>query len=176
MAMDEQKRIELAIRGDEQALAQILHDHYPFLLKYLMKVTVNKALAEDLAQETMLKCIEKIALYNGTSKFSSWLMTIATRLYIDQMRRKKIEHQWREQEQAMRQIRWQIQNRQEDWTDAMEALFRLGYEARVPILLKHYYGYAYEEIAEIMKVPIGTVKSRVFNGLQQLRKELVPHE
>ncbi|OPA74330.1 RNA polymerase sigma factor SigY [Paenibacillus selenitireducens] len=172
--MDEQQRIEQAIRGDNQALAQLLHEHYTFLMKYLIKVTMNPTLAEDLVQETMLKCIEKISSYNGTSKFSSWLITIATRLYIDMMRRKKVEQRWQEQEQALRKVQWHMQQQQEAWTDAIDALSKMRYEIRLPILLKHYYGYAYEDIAEMMDIPIGTVKSRIYNGLQQLRKELMP--
>jgi len=173
--MDEQQRINLAIRGDDQALAQLLHDHYTFLMKYLIKVTMNPSLAEDLVQETMLKCIEKIAYYNGSSKFSSWMITIATRLYIDMMRKRKVEQRWQEQEQALRGVQWHMQQHQEAWTDAIDALSRLRYDMRLPILLKHYYGYAYEEIAEMMDIPQGTVKSRIYNGLQQLRKELMPN-
>lgn len=65
-----------------------------------MKVTLHPQIAEDLTQETMMKCIEKIQLYNGESKFSSWLIKIATNLFIDQHRRKKREKNWLEQEQA----------------------------------------------------------------------------
>ncbi|WP_258209712.1 RNA polymerase sigma factor SigY [Paenibacillus radicibacter] len=170
--MDEQQRIELAKRGDDQALAQLLHEHYTFLTKYLIKVTMNPTLAEDLVQDTMLRCIEKISLYNGTSKFSSWMITIATRLYMDLMRRRKVEQRWQEQEQALRQIQWHMQQHQEVWTDTIEALSKMRYEMRLPILLKHYYGYAYDEIAEMMDIHVGTVKSRIHNGIQQLRKEL----
>ncbi|GIP29985.1 RNA polymerase sigma factor SigY [Paenibacillus sp. J23TS9] len=174
--MDEQKQIKCAQRGDSQAMAQLLQSHYSFLMKYLIKMTMNPALAEDIAQETMLRCIEKIKLYNGKSKFSSWLITLATRIYIDQMRRKQVEKQWKDQEQALRQTEWQLKHQLEAWTDAVQALSRLSYEWRLPILLKHYYGYTQDEIAEIMDIPPGTVKSRIYHGLQQLRKELTTDE
>ncbi len=157
-------------------MAQLLQSHYSFLMKYLIKMTMNPALAEDIAQETMLRCIEKIKLYNGKSKFSSWLITLATRIYIDQMRRKQVEKQWKDQEQALRQTEWQLKHQLEAWTDAVQALSRLSYEWRLPILLKHYYGYTQDEIAEIMDIPPGTVKSRIYHGLQQLRKELTTDE
>lgn len=174
--MEEHKLIKRAQRGDSQAMAQLLHAHYSFLTKYLIKMTMNPELAEDVAQETMLKCIEKIHQYNGKSKFSSWMITIATRIYIDQMRRTKVEKQWRDREQASRRTEWQIKAQHEEWTDAMQALSRLGYEWRLPILLKHYYGYSYDEIADMMDIPPGTVKSRIHHGLQQLRKELATDE
>ncbi|MWV46814.1 RNA polymerase sigma factor SigY [Paenibacillus sp. HJL G12] len=174
--MDEHKQIKRAQRGDEQAMAQLLQAHYSFLMKYLIKMTMNPVIAEDLAQETMLRCIEKIHLYNGKSKFSSWLITLATRIYIDQMRRSQVEKRWKDQEQVLRQTEWQLKHHQEAWTDAVQALSLLTYEWRLPILLKHYYGYTYDEIAEIMDIPPGTVKSRIYHGLQQLRKELTTDE
>ncbi|GIP46246.1 RNA polymerase sigma factor SigY [Paenibacillus sp. J45TS6] len=174
--MEEHKLIKRAQRGDSQAMVQLLHAHYSFLTKYLIKMTMNPELAEDVAQETMLKCIEKIHQYNGKSKFSSWMITIATRIYIDQMRRTKVEKQWRDREQASRRTEWQIKAQHEEWTDAMQALSILGYEWRLPILLKHYYGYSYDEIADMMDIPAGTVKSRIHHGLQQLRKELATDE
>lgn len=174
--MDEQKQIKRAQRGDSQAMAQLLQSHYSFLMKYLIKMTMNPALAEDVAQETMLRCIEKIRLYNSKSKFSSWLITLATRIYIDQMRRTQVEKRWKDQEQALRQTEWQLKHQKEAWTDAVQALSGLSYEWRLPILLKHYYGYSYDEIADIMDIAPGTVKSRVHHGLQQLRKELKTDE
>ncbi|BFH60994.1 RNA polymerase sigma factor SigY [Paenibacillus azoreducens] len=174
--VDEQKQIERARRGDEHAMAKLLQTHYSFLMKYLVKMTMNPVLAEDLAQETMLRCIEKIHLYNEKSKFSSWLITLATRIYIDQMRRNRTEKNWRDQERAFRLTEWQLKHQKEAWTDAVQALSRLDYEWRLPILLKHYYGYTYDEIADMMDIPPGTVKSRIHNGLQQLRKELTTDE
>lgn len=176
LRLEELKQIERAQRGDSQAMAQLLQAHYSFLMKYLVKMTMNPAMAEDLAQETMLRCIEKIHLYNGKSKFSSWLITLATRIYIDQMRRTRVEKHWKDQEQALRRTEWQLKARREEWTDAMQALSRLGYEWRLPILLKHFYGYAYDEIADMMDIPPGTVKSRIHHGLQQVRKELTTDE
>lgn len=173
---EEQENIKRAIKGDERALAHLLHQHYSFLMKYLLKVTMNPILAEDLTQETMLKCIEKIHLYNGKSKFSSWLITIATRLYIDGMRRKQLERKWQEQEQPRRLMQWQLEQAQEQWTDILEVLASVSYDVRLPILLKHYYGYSYEEIAQLMSIPMGTVKSRIYNGLAQIRRELNDNE
>ena len=69
-----------------------------------------------------------------------------------------------------------LPTRQDDWPDALDALGALNYDIRVPILLKHYYGFDYEEIARWLDIPIGTVKSRLHNGLKQLRKELSDDE
>jgi RNA polymerase sigma-70 factor (ECF subfamily) len=174
--MEELKLIKQAKKGDSSALAILLRENYPFLVKYLIKITLQPQLAEDLAQDTMVKCIEKISLYNGSSKFSSWLITIATNLFIDSTRKQKREKLWSEQEKALRKVQWQLENSNEEWNVAIEALFHLSEELRIPIILKHYYGYSYDEISKLMGIPEGTVKSRIHNGLISIRKELSSDE
>ncbi len=78
-----------------------------------MKVILHPQNAEDLIQETMMKCIEKIQLYNGESKFFSWFITIATNLFIDQHRRKKQEKNWLGKERALRKMEWNAANMNE---------------------------------------------------------------
>jgi RNA polymerase sigma-70 factor, ECF subfamily len=168
--------VKKAQKGDHLAFAVLFKENYPFLVKYLMKVTMNPDYSEELAQETMTKCIQKIQLYNGKSKFSTWLIAIATNTYIDQCRKKKYEKKWQEQEVIDRKIKWHFESRNEEWNDALGALGKLSDEVRIPIVLKHYYGYSYEEIAELMKISAGTVKSRVHNGLIAVRKELKINE
>lgn len=174
--MDERDLINSAKRGDSLAFAMLFKENYPFLVKYLIKVTMKPDVAEDLAQETMMKSMEKIKLYNGKAKFSSWLITIATNLYIDDLRKKKREQSYQQQEQALRKMKWQFENQSEEWTDVLSALGRLSDEIRIPIVLKHYYGYSYEEIADMLHIALGTVKSRIHNGIQTVRKELRPNE
>ncbi|WP_379162977.1 RNA polymerase sigma factor SigY [Paenibacillus sp. sgz5001063] len=169
-------RIIRAQQGDTSALAVLLRDHYAFLYKYLIKATMDPSLAEELAQDTMVRCMEKIAAYNGASSFTSWLITIATRLYIDKKRRWKLEKQWKQQEEGVRSIRWRFESRNLEWSEVLDALSRLTSAQRMAVLLKHYYGYGYEEIADILQIPSGTAKSRVASGLHQLRKELSDDE
>lgn len=168
--MDES--VKKAKEGDHLAFALLFKESYPFLVKYLMKITMNPDTAEEIAQETMAKCVQKIQLYNGQSKFSTWLISIATNIYIDQCRKKKREKSWQEQAEIDRKLKWHFESRNEEWNDALTALGKLIESVRVPIILKHYYGYSYEEIAEMMKLSSGTVKSRVHNGIKAVRREL----
>ncbi len=169
--MTEKDWIKKAKKGDHEAFAFLFKEHYPFLIKYLIKVTMNRDIAEELAQDTMAKCVEKIHQYNGKAKFSSWLITIATNRYIDQQRKKKNEIKFQAEEMS-RKLKWQVESRNEEWNDVLDALSKLDDEIRLPIVLKHYYGYSYEEIGVLVRLPEGTVKSRVFYGIQELRKEL----
>lgn len=170
--MDEKELIISAKNGDHRSFAVLFRNHYPLLVKYLMKITMNPDIAEEMAQATMAKCVEKIHLFNGKSKFSSWLISIATNMYIDQHRKQKRERQWNEGEAASRKLQWHIESRNEEWTDALAALSKLTDEMRIPLILKHYYGYSYEEIGEILNIAAGTAKSRVHHGLLAVRREL----
>ncbi len=170
--MEDKELILSAKRGDQSSFAMLFQKNYPFLVKYLLKVTMNPDIAEDLAQETMAKCIEKIHLYESKSKFSSWLISIATNLYIDRQRKKKREKKWLQEEEIFRKLKWQVEHRNEEWNDALTALGKLNEDVRIPIILKHYYGYSYDEIGTMMKVSPGTIKSRVHNGILFVRKEL----
>ncbi|WP_244671063.1 RNA polymerase sigma factor SigY [Bacillus sp. NTK034] len=173
--MEEKDLLISAKRGDQLAFAMLFKNNYPFLVKYLIKITMNPDAAEELAQETMAKCVEKIGLFNGKSKFSSWLISIATNLYIDQKRKSKRERNWKAEEEVSRRMKWHLESRNEEWNDALSALGKLKDGIRIPIVLKHYYGYSYEEIGEMMKISSGTVKSRVHNGIMSVREELKLH-
>jgi len=174
MRTAELEEVRRAAEGDDSALAALLQRHYSFVYKYLVKVTMDPNLAEEIVQDTMIRCMENIRRYDGTSAFSSWMVTIGTRIYIDRIRRKKREQSWLDliRHQAIRRFRWQLESRNEEWTDVMDAMTRLTPEHRVTVLLKHYYGYSYDEIGDMLGIPAGTAKSRTAYGLRQLRKEL----
>ncbi|WP_141502728.1 RNA polymerase sigma factor SigY [Paenibacillus luteus] len=173
---DETKLIKQAVRGDSRALSELLQQHYSFLYQYLLKVTMNKNRAEDITQETMLKAIEKISSFQGKSKFSTWLITIASRLVVDRIRRNELEKHWLQEQQSLHSIRFDTLQRGDEWPEALQALGQLSSDIRIPVLLKYYYGYAQEEISSMLDIPVGTVKSRLHNGLKQLRKEITEHE
>jgi RNA polymerase sigma-70 factor, ECF subfamily len=170
--VDESSQIKLAKQGDAAAFATLFRENYPFLVKYLIKITLHIDVAEEIAQETMARSIEKIHLYNGKSKFSSWLISIATNHYIDQLRKKKREINWQANEYDARGLKWHFESRNEEWNDALNALGKLSEDVRIPIILKHYYGYSYDEIGQMLKLSPGTIKSRVHNGIVAVRKEL----
>lgn len=171
--MDNMKLIQLAKQGNQEALAELFRSHYTLLRSYLIKIALRPELAEDLTQETMIKAMQKIKLYDPRkAKFSTWLITIASRLYLDQVRRDKRNQQMLEEKQALRRLLWQAQAANEDWHEVLDVLATLSPAVRMPIIMKHYYGYSHEEIAAMLDVPAGTIKSRIHNGIRRIRKEL----
>ncbi|WP_010243119.1 RNA polymerase sigma factor SigY [Acetivibrio cellulolyticus] len=172
--MDEQL-LKKVRKGDQNALAELLYDNYEIVYKYLYKFTFDKSLSEDLVQETMVRAIVKIEFYDEKkSKFSTWLITIAQNIYVDYLRKKKVENRYMDQSEKVleEKIEIGIYSDDDSINRILDALARLDDITRLPLLLKHYYGFSYEEIANKMSIPLGTVKSRIHNGLKVLRKEL----
>lgn len=165
----ETELIKEALAGGEQALAVLLQENYPKVVGYFIKLTQDPELARDLTQETMVKAIKKLPKYRGAAKFSSWLIAIGSNLYRDELRKRKVVEKNRpspgetdnkgDQEGEMK-------------ADIKRALLRLSAEKRVPLILKYYYDYSYQEIAAVLKIPVGTVRSRLHSAVRQLREAL----
>lgn len=173
---DEATLVKKAVKGDIRSLSELLRGQYSFLYQYALKVTMDKSRAEDLTQETMMKAIEKISTFGAKSKFSTWLITIASRLAIDGARRNERERRWLREEGALRSLRYETLTRMGDWSDALQAIGELDEKHRMAVLLKYYYGYSQEEMAMMLDTPLGTIKSRINAGMKQLRKELADND
>jgi len=174
--MDENLAIK-AQKGDQEALAQLLYSNYEIVFKYLIKFTFNVSVAEELVQETMIKAIEKIIMFNPErAKFSTWLISIAQNIYIDTLRRKKREQKYVHEDITIDDLTDHQYVQDNSINSAIEALSHLSEDIRLPIILKHYYGFTLEEIAMKMLIPLGTVKSRIHNGLATVRKELEAYD
>jgi len=161
---------------DDQTLAALLQANYRYVLGYFLKLTQDPNLAQDLTQETMVKAIKKSGQYRQESSFASWLISIGTNLYRDDWRRqKRLEKRY----QALSE-----RNNRSAPAEAVpvntitlkQALLRLPLKKRTPLVLKYYYDYSYEEIAAIMKVPVGTVRSRLYAAVRALRDSLASRE
>ncbi|MCL7746696.1 RNA polymerase sigma factor SigY [Halalkalibacter alkaliphilus] len=165
--------IEKALDGDDDAFAHLFQRYYSFLYKYLLKLTLDEEVSSDLAQETMIKCYTRLSSYQGEAKFSTWMISIASRMYMDLLRKQKRERKWLDQvkQTLSRQLSWQADTKGMEWSDVFADFNQLDADVRVPILLHHYYGFTYGEIGKMIGIREGTVKSRVHNGIKQIRKE-----
>lgn len=169
--------IEDAIKGNRHSLANLLYENYEMVFRYLIKFTLNKTLAEDLVQETMVRAIEKFEIFNPEkAKFSTWLIAIAQNIYLDGFRKRKREKAYIDEELQLEDLYDLQTEHDEDWDRILDSLSRLPEESRIPLVMKHYHGYSLEEISKIMSIPLGTVKSRIHNAIKAVRKELEQHE
>ncbi|SNX53667.1 RNA polymerase sigma factor SigY [Thermoanaerobacterium sp. RBIITD] len=170
--MDEIKLINDAKCGNKSALNVLITENYNIVLGYCIKMTGNTSLAQDIAQETMLKAVLNINKFKLDFKFSSWLVKIAINTYRDFLRKNKLTD-------SIDDIDLPTKNNFEndvinkiDYKQVMEILLSLPYEKRAIFILKHYYGYKYEEISKIMNCPIGTVRSRLHYCIKYILTEM----
>ena len=148
----------------------------------------DRELSEDLSQETFVKALNALDSYRPEFKFSSWIFKIANNTAIDHLRRRELNTLSLEGSphaatpEAIEATALQIGARQETPLDTVEAkelggqieaaIGTLRPEYRACILLRHVEGRPYEEIAEILDLPLGTVKTYIHRARNELRDAL----
>jgi RNA polymerase sigma-70 factor (ECF subfamily) len=138
--------------------------------------------ARDVTQETFLRAFRALKGFKGDAKFSSWLYRIALNLCRDWMRRERrtpvvavpdgVEVEQLVADQGPVETVEDLAARAELSREVARAMEHLPAEQRQAILLKEYHGLTFQEIADLMGCPLSTVKTRVYQGLSTLRKQL----
>jgi len=186
--LTDQEVVLLARGGREAAYRELVRRYERPVFALLYRMVRDRELAEDLAQETFVKVLNAIDSYRPEFKFSSWIFKIANNAAIDHLRRRELDtlsldgSPHAETPEAMQATALQIGARQESPLDAVEAkelggaieaaIGHLRPEYRSCILLRHVEGRAYEEIAEILDLPLGTVKTYIHRARNELRLAL----
>jgi RNA polymerase sigma-70 factor (ECF subfamily) len=172
--LDEKELVARARSGDKKALETLLYDNYKFLLSFLLKLTMNEDTAKDFTQDVMVRAITHISSFSGSSKFSTWLISIASNAYKDSLRKNKriadVEIEKLEIVDPDNVEEKVIIN--ESMNNLNKSLLEIPEEKRKVFILKHFYNYSYEEISRILKCPIGTVRSRLHYCVKKLQELL----
>jgi RNA polymerase sigma-70 factor, ECF subfamily len=180
--------VTLAKAGREAAYRELLRRYERPVFSLIYRMVRDRALAEDLAQETFIKVLNALESYRPEYKFSSWIFKIANNAAIDQLRRHELDtlsldgapHARTADEVEATAL--QAADRSESPLEELEsretgsaierAIARLRPEYRTAILLRHVEGRSYEEIAEVMDLPLGTVKTYIHRARLELREYL----
>jgi RNA polymerase sigma-70 factor, ECF subfamily len=186
--LSDQEVVLMARAGREAAYRELIRRYERPIFALLFRMVRDRELAEDLSQETFVKALNAIESYRPEFKFSSWIFKIANNAAIDHLRRRELDtlsldgSPHAETPEAMQATALQIGARQESPLDAVEAkelggaieaaIGRLRPEYRSCILLRHVEGRAYEEIAEMLDLPLGTVKTYIHRARNELRQAL----
>jgi RNA polymerase sigma-70 factor (ECF subfamily) len=177
-----------AQQGSEKAYRELLGRYERPVFSIVYRMIRDREQAEDLAQETFVRVFNHIDRYDPKYKFSSWIFKIATNLTIDHIRRKELNTvsidgsrnaTTADQIEATAITIISPDENPEELLEAKElgeeieeAIGRLRPEYRAAILLRHVEGREYQEIAEIMGLPLGTVKTYIHRGRNELRDSL----
>jgi RNA polymerase sigma-70 factor (ECF subfamily) len=184
----DQEVVVLARAGGDAAYRELIRRYERPVFSLIYRMVRDRELAEDLAQETFVKALNAIESYRPEFKFSSWIFKIANNAAIDQLRRRELDtlsldgSPNAETADAVEATALQISDRNETPLEELEArelggaieiaIARLRPEYRACILLRHVEGRPYEEIAEMLSLPLGTVKTYIHRARNELRMAL----
>lgn len=160
--------VQLARRGDREAMGRIVDMYYDSVYSFCAR-SVGRELAQDTAQETFLTAQGSIARFRGDSSLKTWLFGIAHNHCRSILRKQRCESvDWIMDIQGTESPETAVINRE----ILRNALKRLSPEHREVVLLHEIEGLKYEEIAQVVGVPVGTVKSRLHHAFSNLRAAL----
>ena len=168
--------------GDENAYIELVNRYKDKLINFIFNYLGDLESSEDVVQETMIKLYQKKHYYKEIAKFSTWLYTIAKNLANTELRKRKqrkttlLSH-FSKDDKTYELPSNDPEPGQEIQTDIVNKIIRdavdqLSEKFKIVIVLRDIQGLAYEDISEIINVPIGTVKSRINRARLQLQVEL----
>jgi RNA polymerase sigma-70 factor (ECF subfamily) len=166
-------------RRDPDLLDRLIEQYQHRLLRYLVYLTGRRELAEDLFQETWIRVLERGHQFNDKYAFSTWLFSVARNLAIDHMRRKQPASLDGLMDNHEGSAPFDVpatggasafdQTLQREQGEHIAAgMQHLPAEYREALVLRFQEGMSLEEIASVARVPLGTVKSRIYRGLSAL--------
>lgn len=160
--------------GDEEALIAVISLHQQTVYNFFARMGCDPQQAEDYAQETFVRLYQHAASYSPQAKLTTYLLTIARNCLIDHARRRKMrEAALSGQEAAPRDASPALQAERREFRQSVEAALQaLPDNQREAVALAVVEDMPYETVSEILGVPLGTVKSRVYYGLKALREAL----
>jgi RNA polymerase sigma-70 factor, ECF subfamily len=172
---DEPALVQSAREGDRAALETLLRLHHDRLYALCRRVTGNDADAQDACQEALIAVVRGIGGFDGRSSFGTWAYRVATNACLDELRRRRrrpepVEPDDRATDGAGPGSSPDAADAVATRADLDAALATLAPEFRTAVVLRDLCGLSYDEIAEVVGVPPGTVRSRISRG----RAALVP--
>ncbi|HKP30940.1 MAG TPA: sigma-70 family RNA polymerase sigma factor [Gemmatimonadales bacterium] len=181
----DQEVVARSREGDESAYRELIRRYERPVFSLIFRMVRDREIAEDLSQETFIKVLNAIATYRPEFKFSSWVFKIANNTAIDHLRRRELDTLSLEgsphaatpeaMEATALQLGTGVASPLDDVAslelggEIEAAINRLRPEYRSCILLRHVEGRAYEEIADILGLPLGTVKTYIHRARNELR-------
>lgn len=176
--------VKAAIGGDEKAYSQLVDKYERALYYHILKMVKDRGQVKDLVQEAFVKAFNNLNTYSNNYAFSTWLYRIATNHTIDYLRKKKLQTLSIDEPVNTREgeMKMQLPDK-EAATDrkiirkqrqkmVREAIDDLPEKYRKVIEMRHMEEKSYQEIADVLDLPLGTVKAHIFRAREMLYKAL----
>ncbi|HZI64136.1 MAG TPA: sigma-70 family RNA polymerase sigma factor [Thermoanaerobaculia bacterium] len=182
--LSDEELVAAILRGERERFADLVGRYEGRLVNYLYRLLRSLDDAHDLAQEVFLKVYQALDRFDPRYRFSTWIFRVAQNAAIDQIRRQRLKlvSMRRESDEDGESRDWEfpsprptpygdLRNR-ERGAAIQEAVDALPWEYRELILLRHFGELSYEEIATLKRLPLGTVKNKLFRARQLLKERL----
>ncbi len=170
---EDNRLVQRCLDGDRLAFGALVDKYQRPIYMLALKMMRNAAFAEDISQTAFLKAFEKLASFDPAQKFFSWLYRIAMNEALNQL---KFQERFQEIPEGTvdENADGSEQMQKDEHAAAVQrALMKLKPEYRSVIVLSHFEDLSYEEIADVLRIPVKKVKSRLFSARQLLRRILV---
>jgi RNA polymerase sigma-70 factor, ECF subfamily len=155
--------------GSDTAFAALIRRHQDGLLNFFVRMGVYND-GEDLVQETFIRVYKARERYRPTAKFTTFLYVVARHVWADRGRKVKQHKRLEESLKTDLEISGGVTSPvSQDGMDVQEALNRLSPKLREVLVLNIYQGMRYQEVADVLEIPLGTVKSRINLALHELK-------
>jgi len=181
---DDDKLIKEALEGNQQAFKGLVTRHQASVFHIVFRIVRDREVANDLVQETFMKAFSSLKSYRSEYRFSTWLYKIAANSSIDHLRKRRIHALSLDNPIATEdgQVSIEVPDyshhperemvRRERAVSIDEAIDSLPDKYRRVIVARHKEEKSYEEIANELNLPVGTVKARIFRARELLKKRL----
>jgi RNA polymerase sigma-70 factor (ECF subfamily) len=186
----DQQVVEWALDGNEWAYRDIVRRYERPIFSLIYRMVRDRERAEDLAQDSFVKALKALASYRPQYKFSSWIFKIANNVSIDHLRKKELDTLSLDgppddtglKGQGPLQIGDRVESPLEEMeareigSEIEQAIARMRPEYQTCVLLRYVDGRPYEEIAEIMELPLGTIKTYIHRARAELKGYLTEED
>lgn len=171
----EAQLLERARCGEREAIAVLLNRHRERIVSLAFSILRDRESAEDAAQEVFVRAFSQLPRFRGESAFSTWLYRVALNFCLERQRVQR--HRDSLLEAALDEVAGigdgGFARRVETRELVGEALSDLGEGLRVALLLREWQGLSYEEIADILQLPVGTVRSRLHEARRRFQAKWI---
>jgi RNA polymerase sigma-70 factor (ECF subfamily) len=172
--LSDERIVERVRTGEAEAFGVLVKRWEGRVYRLALRLLGHPEDAREVTQETFLAAFRKLHQFRGRARFSSWLYRIALNCCYDRLRERRVEPVPLEEADGLaveEKVLGQIHKRQIA-ERVRRAVHALPVEMREVILLKEYEGLTFEQIAEVLDIPVSTAKTRLYAGLDHLRKRL----
>lgn len=166
---EERAWLDRCAEGDERAIRWVLHRYRDRVVRLAGHVLHNPREAEDVAQEAFVKAFRQIGQFRGESGFYAWLYRIVINLCLDRMRRKSVTSEMPMEDSIAPTLAANSPD-MEKRLAVEQVLNSLTPPMRAALVLREVEGLEYAEIAVVLNIPVGTVRSRLNTAREQFRR------